>query len=244
MVELAIARPTTLSAAVTYSGTTAPKESVFLRSRSAGQLLSLTVDVGDLVNAGQVVGQVDDVLAQENLREQEAELAARRYTVEELKRSLGEARTEIQRLQAEIAQAQRDADRFRQLATDGAISPQEAEQAQKTVDTLRQSLRGAEEQVLNRGQSIRAAQERVKGQEAIVSRTQEQLSYATLTAPLTGLVMDRLVDTGDFVQTGESIVQIGNFQNVVVNLEVSDRDLGQLKVGRSAEIRIDAYPIV
>ena len=242
IVELAIARRTNLSAIVTYSGTTAPQQTITLRSRSAGQLMDLKVDVGDRVTQGQTVGQVDGALAQDSLQEQSAELAARQYTVEESKRSLAEAQAEILRLQAEIDQAQRDADRFKQLATDGAISQQQAEQSKKTVDALQQSLQGAKELVRNREQSIRAAQERVKAQEAIVSRMQEQLSYAVLTAPMTGLIMDRLVDTGDFVQVGQALVQIGDFGNAVVNLDVSDRELAQLKVGQSAEIRIDAYP--
>jgi len=236
------AQVTVTSSSTSYTGTTQPKRRVSVRSRVEGQLLTLGVDVGDRVQQGQVLAQLDEDLLQTAVNQAEAELAARRFEVEQAKAQVAEAQAQVASARVALQQAQLDADRFAQLSAEGALATQEAELAQTTLQTAQQSLKSAQEQVKTRQKAIASLTQRVQAQNALVSQAKQRLTYTTLTAPLTGTILSRVSETGDLIQPGETIVEIGDLQALEVALQVSDRDLTQFRLGQKLDIYLDAFP--
>ncbi len=291
-VDVAIAKPNTTHPPDIFTGTTAPIKEVLLRSQVDGQLQKLAVEVGDLVQQGQVIGkQDDDVLTttvNQALAEREAQVAevanarsqvgSARTDVEEARLALVQARGNVLHLQnasqASIEQARLeaqqnkiDAERQTQLAQAGATNEQAAEQArtlaqrsqqnlvniqassvqeitqaQTAVKTAEQALQAAEAQVAIEQGTVDAAQKRVDAQQSVLNQAQEQRSYTALTAPLTGIVMERLAEEGNLLETGDEILRLGNFKQIKVIVQVPERLLSQLRVERSTPITLDAFP--
>ncbi|MEO1134148.1 MAG: efflux RND transporter periplasmic adaptor subunit [Cyanobacteria bacterium J06639_1] len=241
VVDVAIAQATS-SNSITYTGTTAPVQTVNLRAQAEGQLLNLTVDVGDRVQVGAVLGQLDADLLQTTVTDAEAELAAREVLVTQAEAEVADAEAQVELAIAELQQAEADADRFQSLADDGAIAEQLAEQAQTAVRTAEQAVRSAEQVVRTREQAIAAAESRVESQRAVLAQTRERLTFATLTSPLTGTVLERFADPGDLIQPGQDVVQLGDLSAIHVMVQVADRDRSQIQVGQPAEIQLDAFP--
>ncbi|MFZ9737706.1 MAG: efflux RND transporter periplasmic adaptor subunit [Prochlorotrichaceae cyanobacterium] len=242
IVELSQVTAASLSNGSSYTGTTQPKRTVSLRSRVEGQLLTLSVDVGDRVEQGQVLAQLDDEILRTAVNEAQAELAARRFEVEQGKAQVAEAEAQVESARAEVQQAQIDADRFQQLATEGALATQDSDLAQTNLQTAKQTFKALQQQVKTRQQSIASLGQRVQAQNAILQQAQERLKYATLTAPINGTVLSRVADPGDLIQPGETIVDIGDLEQMQVHIQVSDRDLSQFRLGQAVEVSIDAFP--
>ena len=241
-VETAVAETGSLQDVIAYTGTTQPAREVALRSQAEGRLLDLAVNVGDAVGRGQTIGQVDDRLLVAQVNQERANLAALQSEVAQAQAEVSDARTQVEQARIELQQAQADANRLELLARDGAITAQAAEQARTQANTAQQALRSAQEQVRTQLRAVEAAQGRVAAQRATLAEVQARQNYSVLTAPISGTVVQRTVEPGDLVQPGGEVVRLGDFSQVKVVVQVSELKRGRLRVGQTANVRLDAFP--
>ncbi|MBD2082999.1 efflux RND transporter periplasmic adaptor subunit [Leptolyngbya sp. FACHB-17] len=241
-VDAAVAELSALTEDRSYTGTTRPFREVSLRSQAEGRITDITVNVGDSVRAGQVVAQLDGTIANSSVAQAEAEVAARESEVASLQAEVEEARTQVERARLELQQASSDYQRQAQLFRQGAISEQQTETARTRVGTAEQALRSAEKQVGNRQQAVTASARRITAQQAIVSQERERQSYSVLTSPVNGAVLARPTEPGNLAQPGTEVLRLGDFNQVKVEVQVSEREFANIRVGQRAQVRLDALP--
>ncbi len=241
-VDMAVARQGSLEKDTEYVGTTFPVREVSLRSRIEGQILDITADVGDRVEQGQVLARIDDSISASAVTEAEAEVAALQSEVASLEADVNDARAQVEQAQLELKQAQSDAARTNQLFEQGAISEQEAELDRTAVGTAEQALRSAQQQVVNRSSAVVAAQRRVAAQEALVAQEQKRQSFTVLTSPVTGSVLERVLEPGDLAQIGDEVLRLGDFSQIQVQVQISELELAEIRAGQTAQVQLDAFP--
>ncbi|NJP08501.1 MAG: efflux RND transporter periplasmic adaptor subunit [Leptolyngbyaceae cyanobacterium RU_5_1] len=241
-VNVAIARTALLQQDQSYTGTTQPYRQVSLRSQVEGQLVDLTVDVGDRVTQGQTLARLDDKVLATSVIEAEAEVAARESEVAQTRTEVSNARTQVEDARLKLQQAQSDLARYEQLSREGAIPEQQVTNARTTVGTALQALRSAQEQVRTQQQAVSAAERRVIAQRAIAAREEERQSYSVLTSPVNGFVLERVTEPGNLAQPGNEILKLGDFSQVKVSVQVSERELGTIRVRQPVQVRLDAFP--
>ncbi|YCO47706.1 efflux RND transporter periplasmic adaptor subunit [Thermosynechococcus sp. FA-CM-4201] len=240
--DVAVARLAQLDAGTTLTGTTRPYREVMVRSQVEGQVIRLGVDVGDRVQSGQLLAEVDPVVLKNAVFEAEAELAARRNEVIQAQAAVNRARTAVEEARLTLQQAESDARRLETLLRDGAVSAQAAEQARTTAQTARQVLRSREAEVVTAQQGVAVAQGRVQAQTAFVQQARARLNQALLRSPLNGVVLERLTEVGNLLQPGGEVLRLGDLRQLKVVVEVSERELARLAPGQGATVTFDAVP--
>jgi len=241
-VQSAIAQTKSLRSPLRVKGDTAPEQVVSLRSQAEGQLESLTVDVGDRVQQGQVLAQLNDTLLKTDIAEAEAELASRLAQLNRSRNQVKNAQIQLEQAQAQAEQAQADAKRLKNLAEQGALPKQEAELAQTEATVAQKQVQAAQEQIEIEKDAVETAQEQVQVQRSIIAQAKERLSYSTLESPITGVVLERITDPGNLIQPGDEVLTIGDFQTVKVRVLVSELALGEIRQGQPVQVKLDAFP--
>ncbi|NJK72407.1 MAG: hypothetical protein HC926_03520, partial [Synechococcaceae cyanobacterium SM2_3_60] len=97
------------------------------------------------------------------------------------------------------------------MSEEGAIASQTAEQAETQAAANAQVVSAAEAQVRAETQALAARQQRRTAQLAAIQRAEQNLAFATLVAPFSGIITERPVETGDLIRPGEAVVRVGQF---------------------------------
>ncbi len=119
---------------------------------------------------------------------------------------------------------------------------EEIEQAQAAVDQAAAQYRLVKEGP--RVEEIEQARAKVEQSKATLRSAEIKLSYATVVSPLTGVVLSKNIEPGEYVAAGTPVVTVADLDNVWLRAYVDERDLGTSRValGAEAEVSTDAYP--
>jgi HlyD family secretion protein len=241
-VDVAIAATMPLVASREYTGTTQPQQEVAIRSQAEGALQRVNVDVGDRVEQGQTLIQIDDALLNAATAEAAAELASRRTAVTQIQAQVSDAETQVEQTQLQLQQAQSDADRYDQLAKAGGISLQQAQQYRTEASTAAQVLRSAQAKVRVQQQGVDVANSQIVAQQAVVDQQRQRRAYAMVMSPLSGVVLTRSTEPGNLVRVGDELLRLGDFSQVKVTVQISELDLANVRLGGAVKVKLDAFP--
>ncbi|MGW8255892.1 MAG: HlyD family secretion protein [Thermoguttaceae bacterium] len=93
-----------------------------------------------------------------------------------------------------------------------------------------------------RKEDIDQARARVHQAEAAWKLAETRLGYATLTAPISGVVLSKNIEPGEYVAAGTPVVTIGDLVNVWLRGYIQEIDLGRVHVDQKARVTTDTYP--
>jgi HlyD family secretion protein len=172
-----------------------------------------------------------------------AQAQARMRQLDEL--TLPSAREALTQAKANLLNAQQTFDRTAQLAKDGFATRAALDEAQKTLDVARTLVRTAEFQVYTaspNGSDYVMAQTQLNQAHANLDTAQSRLGYATISAPRDGVLIARNVERGTVAQPGKALLVLAPAGEVQLVLQIDERNLGKIALGRNALASADAYP--
>ena len=244
------------------SGTVEPIETVNVSSEVVGKLSELYVERGDRVEAGEILARLDRGEQQAKVAQAQARLAE--AEADYLKMLRGNRSEEINRAQAQLKSAQATVDlndknleRNRFLAEQGAIAQLDLDEILRESQTARASVEEAEQQLqeLSKGfrpEDIEQSRARVEIARGELQEFQAQLDKVSIKAPFDGIVTQKHANIGAIITptmasasdtasaTPSSIVELASGLEVLVN--VPEANIARVEIGQPVEIIADAYP--
>ncbi|MFK3850169.1 efflux RND transporter periplasmic adaptor subunit [Agrobacterium pusense] len=191
---------------VLATGVLEPLELVRVGAQASGRIEHLAVKIGDIVEAGQLVAEIDSQTRRNTLRDREAALANIR--------AVHAAR------RAGLVKAEKDFERERDLLAGGSTPRAQYDAAVATRDSARAEVQSLDAQV---------AQAQVALESAGI-----ELDYTRITAPIAGTVVAIVTDEGQTVnalQTAPTIVMIARLDTMTVRADISEADVVRVRRG-------------
>ena len=227
-----------------------------LAAKVAGYLASVPVTDNTYVHTGDVIATIDDGdyrLAVDSAREkvatQEATIARMAHQITAQEAAVEQTRTQLVSAEAAATRTELELVRQNQLVARDASSRQLLEQAQANRDQAVAAVHGARAAI----EAAAANVDVLKGQqqEAIstlselktaLAKAERDLSFTVIRAPLDGVIGNRAMQTGDYVQTGQRLASLVPLDEVYITANFKETQLAHLRPGQTASIAVDALP--
>lgn len=212
----------------------------------------MKLEEGDVVHAGDLIAQLDDVPNQDQVRLAEAQVAQAQaastkmvngYRAEEIE----QARAQLAQAKANYQNALRNFERQDSLQQSHVISKSDYDNALATRDSLKGQVDVAQanldlELAGNRAEDIENAKAQLDNAKANLAMAQQNLTDCQLVAPVDGVVITRAVEPGTIVSTSSVIYSICQNEPVWVRTYVGEGDLGRIYPGMKALVSNDTNP--
>ena len=191
---------------ITALGTLQPIDYVDVGAQVSGQLLKLHVALGDEVEAGQLLAEIDPRVQQSKVLASEAQLANQRAQLRQYQAQLELSQTQLKRQQA--------------LYNERATSQELLQSAQADAKV--------------KAAQIDALQAQIRQTEAGLEEDRTNLEYTKIYAPMSGTVVSQSAKQGQTLNANQQapvIVQIADLSRMTVDTQVSEADIGKLREG-------------
>lgn len=249
-----------LTATVTATGTIKAMvgAEVKVGSRIPGRVERLAVQVGDRVKAGQTIARLEQDDLRATVEKARADLAASEAKLATVRKGarvqeLDTAEAALRQAEANQLLALANLDRYQQLYHDGGIALQVVDTASRDHDVSAAQVRAAREQLnLVREkytlEDLQYAEAQVQQARAALRIAEANLGYATITAPMGGVVASVSTQQGETVTSGSAAAQAPTFVTIIdlnrlqVDAYVDETDIGKVRVGQEATFGVDAFP--
>ncbi len=219
------------------SGTVEARD-VEVGSLLGGRIGKVLVEEGATIAAGQPIVEFETDLIDLQIEQQRARVAQERSNLE--KSVKGPRSEEIASARAQAENAERERKRQKSLLDQG-ITPREAydsaaTQAKTTAEGLRQLKSG------NRPEDIAVARATLESQEKQLGYLQRQRAESLVRAPAAGVIESMDLRPGDLVAANQPVARMLEPSQIWVRVYVPEPQLGRVRVGQSARIRVDTFP--
>ena len=218
---------------------------VNVMSQVSGTVVSIAADETDRVQAGQELVRLDATDAQIALQEAEQQLARTVRQTRTVFATRDQLRAVVGQRRSELARAQSDFDRRRDLAASGAVSGEELGHAQDALKAARDALIAAEKN-LAASSALVGHTGVADNPEVRAAATQVELAWLALArtsvrAPLTGYVARRTVQLGERISPGAPLMAIVPLGRLWLEANFREVQLRHMRIGQPATVVADLY---
>ncbi len=207
---------------------------------------------GERVEAGQLLAELETQSLSAAVARAKAQLAAQQQVVSKLEsgsrpQEIRKARADVLAAQAEARNADTNYWRLRDLARQNLASPQDRDDAKTAATAAHAQLESAKETlelVLEgpRQEDIKAAKATLRAFEAELAIAQRNLANASLHAPSSGIIQNRILEPGDMASPQKPVYNLALTDPLWVRAYIEETNIGKISPGLHAKISTDSYP--
>jgi len=245
--KIVVAERGDIARSVVARGKIEPLSKVEVKSKANGIIKALLVDVGDTVKEGQILAELDKEDLQAQVREAKATLDGEEANFQAA--TAAEAKARIEAANPELEFARRDAERAQGLFQQKIASQQQLDDANRAYEVSKNRQQLLEAIARSAAAQVDQARARVAAAKASLDRAEETLSYATIRAPFSGIVLTRPTEVGDAVSSilnlgsaATLIMTLGDVSSVYIKGDVDEADIGKASCGQRVRTKVESFP--
>lgn len=241
-----------ITPAIQGVGTVEAKVVIQLGSKITGRVISVPVDQGETMRAGQTLARLEDAeytatvqQAEATLQRAHLALAAQEAGLRKARAALAAADAAVARVRATEGLARANAERWRQLHAEGGVSRVDMDARVTEAAAAAEELKNAEaqrhaagEEIATLQASLETARQDIRVAEAALAAARARHADTVVLSPLDGYVVSRELEPGATVSPGTPILKIADPRTAWVTVHVDERETGGIAVGDPADIAL------
>ena len=216
---------------------------VTVSAKATGELKTFDISEGQTVEQGAVVGSIDAYQLQqtsEQLEAQKRQLGATRSATDSRRLDLEK---QLSSINQQIANAQRERQRFTELVADGAVPKKQLDDINYQIKVLERQREATRDQIRSNNASLAEQSKgigaQIDGLNAQQRQIADQIANAQVKAPIAGTVLEKYVEQGEFVAIGKPLFKMADVQNMYLRAYVTSSQLKDLKIGQKVTVFAD-----
>jgi len=227
-----------------------------LSAKISGYVASVAVTNNQSVKAGDLIAKIDDgdyrlalQSAKDKLATQESAIARIGRQVEAGRASVAQAEAQVVSAQAEAERAESDYARQQQLARSDYTSRAALENAKAARDKANAEVKSAQAALAAAQANVEVlAAQRNEGERlaaeyrTAVEKAERDLSFTEIRAPVDGVIGNKAMEVGTYVQPGARLAALVPLTSVHVDANFKETQLASLKPGQTVHVKVDAFP--
>jgi HlyD family secretion protein len=230
-------------------------------SKVVGKVAWVGVEKGDQVREGQVIVRLEDAEFVAQLKEAQANVAVLKARLRQLEtgsrpQEIDAAKAAMEQAQANFLNADITLKRSKEMFRQEITSQSQLDAAQMQYDVTRNQLESARKnyelvKIGPRIEEIEYARAQVAQAQAAVEYAQTMLDSTLIRAPVTGTVLERLVEKGEMVSTmtfggtggvKASVASVADLNDLQAQLDINQNDFSRISPAQQCSVTADAYP--
>lgn len=231
-------------------------DSTTIAPKVSGYIASVLVDDNEAVKTGQVLARIDDRdfkvsvdQAKAQVEVAEASVANKRAALAAQQSAIEAASATVEADKADATFAEQDDQRYAQLAKSGYGTVQNAQMAASRIAAARAAVtRDTAALAAATGQldvvkaELAQAEAALDGARAARDQADLNLSYTALVAPIDGVVGNRTLRVGQYVQAGTQLMAVVPTDAAYIVANYKETQLTDVRAGQKVEIEVDTFP--
>lgn len=198
---------------------------ILVSSLSSGQLLSFTIQEGDLLEANQVIGLVDTI-----------DLSLRKLQLESQKQAilsrLSSVNANLAVNEQQLQNAQIDQNRINKLFEEGAATSKQKDDVDGNIKLIMKQMTATKTQL----ESIRSEANAIDAQ---IAQSNESIRKATIINPQKGVVLTKYAEAGEVVNFGKPLYKLADLSVLELKVYISGGQLSKVALGDDVTVIID-----
>ena len=202
---------------------------VTVSAEQSGKLLRFAVQEGDDIEAGHEVGLIDTT--QMWLKLQQADATKGVYQSQK-----PDMEAQIAATRQQLAKARQEQQRYKELVDDGAAPSKMLDDATSQVKVLEKQLAA---QVSALSTQVSTLDSQLSTIDVQKSQLKDQLQKCHIVAPLSGTVLEKYVEQGEFATPGKPLFKMGDIRQMYLRAYGTSAQLQQVRVGQKVRVQAD-----
>jgi membrane fusion protein (multidrug efflux system) len=231
-------------------------DSTTMAAKVPGYVASIDVADDSLVHAGDVIARIDDGdyriavdAARDKVRTQQAAIDRIGRQIPVQQAAVAQAKAQLASAEAAATRAQAEFERQRALAGKEFASRQTLEQALAGRDQSAAAVQGARAGVAAAEANVEVLQAQqheaarmLDELKTALAKAERDLGFTVIRAPIDGVIGNRAIQVGDYLQPGQRLAALVPLRDVYVDANFKETQLAHIRPGQRATVAVDALP--